>query len=72
MVVCVSSVKIFGVNHVKLIVEQDGALFEALAFNRLGDGITVGDSLNILFYPYLYKENGSKNIKLKIKDLEKC
>ncbi len=70
--VLVSSVKIFGVNHVKLIVEQDGALFEALAFNRLGDGITVGDSLNILFYPYLYKENGSKNIKLKIKDLEKC
>ncbi len=69
--VLVTSVKIFGVNHVKMTLEQGKASFEALAFNRTKDNITIGDSLNISYYPYSYKENGKMDIKLKIKDIEK-
>ncbi len=69
--VLVTSVRIFGINHVKLTLEQGSSSFEALAFNRIKDNITIGDSLNVSYYPYSYKENGKMDIKLKIKDIEK-
>jgi len=68
--VLVTSVKLFGTNHLKLTLEQGNKSFDALAFNKSNMNITIGDSLNISYYPYSYKENGKMEIKLKLKNLE--
>jgi single-stranded-DNA-specific exonuclease len=68
--VLVTSVKVFGTNHVRLILEQGKNSFEALAFNKSSMNVTIGDSLNVSYYPFSYKENGSADIKLKIKNME--
>ncbi len=69
--VLVTSVKIFGTNHIKLILEQCNKKFEAIAFNQVNKDITMGDSLHVSYSPFSYKENTKVNIKLKIKDLIK-
>ncbi len=68
--VLVTSVRVFGGNHVKLVLEQGKNSFEALAFNKSGMNVTVGDALNVSYFPFSYKENGKDGIKLKIKNME--
>ena len=68
--VLVTSVRVFGANHVKLVLEQGKNSFEALAFNKSGMNVTVGDALNVSYFPFPYKENGKNGIKLKIKNME--
>ncbi len=68
--VLVTSVRVFGTNHVRLVLEQGKNSFEALAFNKSNMNVTIGDSLNVSYYPFSYKENGKTDIRLKIKNME--
>lgn len=63
--------KLMGSNkeHLRLTVEKDGQIFNAIWWSYGDIGLNVGDSLDIAFYPQLNTFNGNTSVQLIIKDL---
>ena len=57
--------------HLKLVLEQEGILFEAIGFNMVQKRhILRSDSLDIAFQPYFNEWNGRKKVNLRLKDIK--
>ncbi len=65
--------RIVGSNHLKLKLRQQGAFFEAIAFNQgdlLGKQVWNGSRLAAVFTPRLNVWNGKTSLELDIKDIK--
>ena len=57
--------------HLKLVLEQEGILFEAIGFNLVHKmDLLRSESIDIAFQVYFNEWNGRKRINLKLKDLK--
>lgn len=63
--------KLMGANkeHLKLIIEKDGMLFDAIWWSKGDLGLSAGAKLDIAFSPQINVFNGNVNLQLIIKDV---
>ncbi|MEM6629172.1 MAG: single-stranded-DNA-specific exonuclease RecJ [Bacteroidota bacterium] len=57
--------------HLKLVLEQEGILFEAIGFNMAHkEAILLDGAIDIAFQPYFNEWNGRKKVNLRLKDFK--
>ncbi|MBL4684608.1 MAG: single-stranded-DNA-specific exonuclease RecJ [Nannocystaceae bacterium] len=62
----VSSAKVVGVRHLALRVSQGEARFDAIAFGQAQDRPAVGDTIGLIYVPYMGRFRGEARLKLQV------